>query len=277
MAEHRALALSESTRRLCRDSRKRRSRRTHARCPPIRLSVHSLASFDAPLTFAAVSKDLKHVRQGVCKPYSASLSSSSFLSCLKHHRTDSACVLVPTLPSLALTHAHSLGEQFRSIWDVQPATYDATSHTLTCTESLDPDHKIVEPNANASRTSIDGADDTASLSSKRSSRIPSSTSDGQLADATKSKLSLSSQASSKSGTETTDTTTAKREKPEGLTRVVFLNEQVSHHPPISAFWNESVPANPKGQKVVATGYDQISAKFTGTSPYRFVFTEVRRS
>lgn len=43
-------------------------------------------------------------------------------------------------------------------------------------------------------------------------------------------------------------------------RVSFLTEQTSHHPPVSAFYVEC-PA--KG--LSARGFDQLSAKFTGTS------------
>ncbi|KAF3919868.1 hypothetical protein ABW21_db0201296 [Orbilia brochopaga] len=43
-------------------------------------------------------------------------------------------------------------------------------------------------------------------------------------------------------------------------RVCFLTEQTSHHPPISAFYVEC-----KEKGITAKGYDQISAKFTGTS------------
>ncbi|ORY73073.1 hypothetical protein BCR35DRAFT_354204 [Leucosporidium creatinivorum] len=45
-------------------------------------------------------------------------------------------------------------------------------------------------------------------------------------------------------------------------RVVFLNEQTSHHPPISHFMLES--RGPKG-RVRCVGADQLSAKFTGTN------------
>ncbi|RPA98911.1 hypothetical protein L873DRAFT_1685804 [Choiromyces venosus 120613-1] len=46
----------------------------------------------------------------------------------------------------------------------------------------------------------------------------------------------------------------------GAVRVSFLTEQTSHHPPVSAFY---IDCPEKG--VSANGYDQISAKFTGTS------------
>lgn len=42
--------------------------------------------------------------------------------------------------------------------------------------------------------------------------------------------------------------------------VSYLTEQTSHHPPVSAFW---VDCPEKG--ISACGYDQLSAKFTGTS------------
>jgi len=43
-------------------------------------------------------------------------------------------------------------------------------------------------------------------------------------------------------------------------KVSFLTEQTSHHPPVSAFY---VDCPEKG--ISARGFDQISAKFTGTS------------
>lgn len=49
---------------------------------------------------------------------------------------------------------------------------------------------------------------------------------------------------------------------EPKTRVVFLNEQTSHHPPISFFYLES--RGPEGV-VKAVGADQLSARFTGAS------------
>jgi hypothetical protein len=49
-------------------------------------------------------------------------------------------------------------------------------------------------------------------------------------------------------------------KPVGKVRVSFLTEQTSHHPPVSAFY---VDCPEKG--ITARGFDQISAKFTGTS------------
>ncbi len=43
-------------------------------------------------------------------------------------------------------------------------------------------------------------------------------------------------------------------------RITYLTEQTSHHPPVSAFY---VDCPDKG--ISARGFDQLSAKFTGTS------------
>jgi oxysterol-binding protein-related protein 9/10/11 len=43
-------------------------------------------------------------------------------------------------------------------------------------------------------------------------------------------------------------------------RISFLTEQTSHHPPVSAYWYECPQLG-----IVARGYDQLSAKFTGTA------------
>lgn len=42
-------------------------------------------------------------------------------------------------------------------------------------------------------------------------------------------------------------------------RISYITEQTSHHPPVSAFWVEC-----PSRGIVARGYDQISAKFSGT-------------
>ncbi|KAF4964668.1 hypothetical protein FSARC_7429 [Fusarium sarcochroum] len=49
-------------------------------------------------------------------------------------------------------------------------------------------------------------------------------------------------------------------KDDKLVRVSYLTEQTSHHPPVSAF---NVTCPEKG--ITARGFDQITAKFTGTS------------
>lgn len=55
-------------------------------------------------------------------------------------------------------------------------------------------------------------------------------------------------------------TATKTKEQEGPIRVSFLTEQTSHHPPVSAYWYDCPQLG-----ISARGYDQISAKFTGTS------------
>ena len=49
-------------------------------------------------------------------------------------------------------------------------------------------------------------------------------------------------------------------KPSKAVRISYLTEQTSHHPPVSAFY---IDCPEKG--LHAKGFDQITAKFTGTS------------
>jgi hypothetical protein len=53
---------------------------------------------------------------------------------------------------------------------------------------------------------------------------------------------------------------SQKSKPDNKIKVSYLTEQTSHHPPVSAFW---IDCPDKG--IIARGYDQLSAKFTGTS------------
>ena len=45
-----------------------------------------------------------------------------------------------------------------------------------------------------------------------------------------------------------------------MVKISYLTEQTSHHPPVSAFY---IDCPEKG--ISAKGFDQLSAKFTGTS------------
>ncbi|MCJ1373785.1 hypothetical protein MMC20_005015 [Loxospora ochrophaea] len=59
------------------------------------------------------------------------------------------------------------------------------------------------------------------------------------------------------GRKTSVTNTSTENKP---VKISYLTEQTSHHPPVSAFW---VDCPEKG--ITARGFDQLSARFTGTS------------
>jgi len=141
-----------------------------------------------------------------------------------------------------------LGEQFRCIYDVAPVKVDPDSGDLLVFDT---------PSRAASPT--DPADSTckrpASFRTTSSSTALDSEDTGPLRDENRTSSSLA---------------TSVNNKPSSSARVVFLNEQVSHHPPISCFWYEARTkledqTSPSKPLVIAHGVDQISAKFTGTS------------
>ncbi|DAA72870.1 TPA_exp: Uncharacterized protein A8136_5314 [Trichophyton benhamiae CBS 112371] len=65
---------------------------------------------------------------------------------------------------------------------------------------------------------------------------------------------------STSATTTTTTTSSSSPSSAETVKISYITEQTSHHPPVSAFW---VDCPQRG--ITARGFDQISAKFTGTS------------
>ncbi|KAI9745942.1 MAG: hypothetical protein M1818_000623 [Claussenomyces sp. TS43310] len=77
---------------------------------------------------------------------------------------------------------------------------------------------------------------------------------------TSSNSAASSIKSMKTHSRNTSTVTIPATKLEKPLRISYLTEQTSHHPPVSAFY---VDCPAKG--LSARGFDQISAKFTGTS------------
>lgn len=138
-----------------------------------------------------------------------------------------------------------LGEQFRCIYDVVPSKVDPDSGDLLVYESPS---RATSP----AGTADSGPARTASFQTASSSTALDPEDPGPLRDGSRSGSSLATTVN----------------KPSSSTRVVFLNEQVSHHPPISCFWYEArSKADGQASKplVIAHGVDQISAKFTGTS------------
>lgn len=85
---------------------------------------------------------------------------------------------------------------------------------------------------------------------------------GTSSSASSLKSNRNSLISSRTATPTAGSQTPVQEitKFENPIRVSYLTEQTSHHPPVSAFF---VDCPEKG--LTARGFDQISAKFTGTS------------
>lgn len=137
------------------------------------------------------------------------------------------------------TYINNRGEHFHAHWDVEPL-------------HLNPKTSTPEPSIHLDLTPSAEAITAAGRSSPYI--IPSYSSSSSSSTSTSSATSIK-----------TTATTDEEEEDEGeggKTRIVLLNEQVSHHPPISHFRLEA--RGPKGT-VSATGADQLGAKFTGTS------------
>ncbi|KAH7104922.1 hypothetical protein BKA62DRAFT_816181 [Auriculariales sp. MPI-PUGE-AT-0066] len=167
------------------------------------------------------SKDLKYVRGRVFKPYNS-----------------------------------VLGEYFRCHWDILPVEYPDGDHSGAPTQHL---HLFVEepevaPAPSKSRFGWGGF--ASGASTPRTETLPAPTSNFR---ATASSLSLNTVkqlATPAAGHEIKES----EPTPDKTIRVVYLTEQVSHHPPISAFYY-SCPT--KG--IECEGIDQISANVSGMS------------
>ncbi|KAL0958030.1 hypothetical protein HGRIS_000206 [Hohenbuehelia grisea] len=177
----------------------------------------------------AFTKDLKFIHGKVCKPYNS-----------------------------------VLGEHFRAHWDVLPISYSSdpmqppipASHTTNATAASS---STLSAPPSALRTSLS---ETASVTSSRSGfslrskpgKSPSTAAtspqqlSGQNVEAQMSSLSL--------GDRSSEDVTDRNQR----IRVVFLTEQVSHHPPISAYY-----AVCSEKHIEMSGIDQISAKVSGTT------------
>ncbi|KDQ59990.1 hypothetical protein JAAARDRAFT_32354 [Jaapia argillacea MUCL 33604] len=189
------------------------------------------------------TKDLKFIRGKVCKPYNS-----------------------------------VLGEHFRCSWDVIPVSYTSdpmappTQRLYIGMPTEDTVSTVVSaPNLSSRLLSSESA----SVKSGRSAKSAKSTRSGfsfmssmgwstpatspglveTNLDAQMSNLSLDhGSIAGDSMLEANEDETSTR------VRIIFLTEQVSHHPPISAFY-----AACPSRSVEMTGIDQISAKVSGTS------------
>ncbi|GAA5913643.1 hypothetical protein JCM8208_005892 [Rhodotorula glutinis] len=167
-----------------------------------------------------------------------------------------------------------LGEHFRAVYDTEPlALHPHEGHPVP-TAHLD-DNPVPEvlacagrPSSSSNVTAAAALKSTPSVTSisrrnKPSSALPSSAS--SIASASSSAAPSSSATSS---------------RPQRTARVVILNEQTSHHPPISHFLCEARLApspssssaaadnkpEPEPERIVRLrGVDQLSAKFTGAN------------
>ncbi|KAJ7098250.1 hypothetical protein C8R44DRAFT_356962 [Mycena epipterygia] len=127
-----------------------------------------------------------------------------------------------------------LGEHFRAHWDVVPAK---------------------SPTADPAAVSASPSLDTASVKSGRSSK---STRSG-VSSISKPGKSPSTAATSLEAP-TAEMSQLDLAHSDGNTRVVYITEQVSHHPPVSAYY-----AACPSRSLELYGIDQISAKISGTT------------
>ncbi|KAK7046900.1 hypothetical protein R3P38DRAFT_2876652 [Favolaschia claudopus] len=125
-----------------------------------------------------------------------------------------------------------LGEHFRSHWDVIPAKSPIVSAPPSISPSLSSKTETASIKSGRSSKSI-----RTSLGSSKNGKSPSTA--ATSLEAPMSQLNLAS---------------------ENSERVIFLTEQVSHHPPVSAFY-ASCPT----RDLEMYGIDQISARVSGTT------------
>ncbi|KAJ8087640.1 hypothetical protein PM082_006473 [Marasmius tenuissimus] len=169
-----------------------------------------------------MTKDLKYIRGKVCKPYNS-----------------------------------VLGEHFRTHWDVPPISHSTTEPD----EPPIPQTHVTKPTTGAEQPEFNlpggaGPSDTASIASERSSKsslksnkTPSTAAttpqqDGMVDDVAN-RVSVLELNEGKEG--------------EKKIRVVYLTEQISHHPPISAYYGLC-----PDRHVELLGIDQIIARISGT-------------
>lgn len=145
-----------------------------------------------------------------------------------------------------------LGEHFRAHWDITPAEYhpDPTQPPIFKTHTVSP------PTPPPSASPRISAPSVKSFKSFKSSKSASqSSSSGE-----KSKQSPSTGTTSLDPRMSTLSLADDGPAEEESHRVVFLTEQVSHHPPASTFY-----AACPSKHLTVRGVDQIAARVSGTS------------
>lgn len=154
-----------------------------------------------------------------------------------------------------------LGEHFRAHWDVPPVRYssDPRQPPIFGTHTTQ-----APPSPQTSTTALPS--ETLSIKSGRSERSSKSTRSG-LSLLSKVKASPSTAPTSPQQVHDADLTghmsnlslSAGGSETDPL-RVVYITEQVSHHPPVSAYYAVCPP-----RAIEMRGIDQISAKISGTT------------
>lgn len=153
-----------------------------------------------------------------------------------------------------------LGEHFRAHWDVPPVRYSSDPRQPPILGT----HTTQTPSPQASTIGLPS--ETLSIKSGRSERSSKSTRSG-LSFLSKTKASPSTAPTSPRQVSDADLAGHMSSLSLGADgsdtdplRVVYITEQVSHHPPISAYY-AACPA----RSIEMRGIDQISAKISGTT------------
>jgi len=188
------------------------------------------------------SKDVRHLRGKPCKPYNS-----------------------------------VLGENFRMHWDVAPISYDPDDCTPIITTHVDSAPKPHLPHLDTGTGTI-----KAVKGSLRSGRVgafgsllsmkgwssptvdksPSTVVESNVS-AQLSNLSLASSRTAESGSGSTTSPPTSMSTGSGTLRIAYLTEQISHHPPISAYV-ASCPA----RHITLSGIDQISVRVLPSASVR---------
>ncbi|KAI9462810.1 hypothetical protein BJY52DRAFT_111568 [Lactarius psammicola] len=185
------------------------------------------------------SKDIRHLRGKPCKPYNS-----------------------------------VLGENFRMHWDVAPISYDPEDRTPTITTYVDAPPK--PPHIHSEAGSIKGAKGTIksgrvgaigsllSMKGWSSPAVDKSTVVESNLSAQLSNLSLASTQTGESGSASASSPpTSMSTGACGALRIAYLTEQISHHPPISAY-----VATCPARHVTLSGIDQISVRVLPSASLR---------
>ncbi|KAI0646560.1 hypothetical protein C8Q79DRAFT_963358 [Trametes meyenii] len=197
------------------------------------------------------SKDLKFIRGKVCKPYNSVLG--------EHFRSHWDIVPVdypsdPSEPPIQYLYVTPPGEEPISSWLYGPATHSTPDFA----------HPPFSENASvksgrSGKSAFSGLSFMSRAHSATAKSTPATSPEliETNLEAGMSNLSLANDTAS-GVAELQEADAAAADKPR--IRIAYLTEQVSHHPPISAF-HASCPS----RHVELAGVDQISAKVSGTT------------
>ncbi|GAA5915706.1 hypothetical protein JCM6882_004120 [Rhodosporidiobolus microsporus] len=172
-----------------------------------------------------------------------------------------------TKHSISKPYNSILGEHFHCYYDVPVLSLHSKSKQPSPTIHLD-ESPTAEVLTNAGRGSSNNATTAAALKSSPSAASISLPPSARKAESVASSASsIASNRSARSAASASSAATSVGVTDSGTARIVIVNEQTSHHPPISHFWSEARVKGKDGKErtVRCSGVDQLSAKFTGAN------------